>query len=138
MSGVVDSVYRLAIMAHSPGLKVALGWLWGAYPLAINTLWGGFDVALIWLWVALPSDSSLSHSSHSKLSRRRGCIFFHTFFSSPPASAVTPNGYSTFQPPHFSSFSSCMPTHVGYSTPRSEEHTSELQSPCNLVCRLLL
>src|SRR5256885_2811415 len=34
---------------------------------------------------------------------------------------------------------------VAYSTPatkaardRSEEHTSELQSPCNLVCRLLL
>src|SRR5256885_12295191 len=26
-----------------------------------------------------------------------------------------------------------MPRH-----PRSEEHTSELQSPCNLVCRLLL
>src|SRR2546426_7375965 len=25
-----------------------------------------------------------------------------------------------------------------YLTPRSEEHTSELQSPCNLVCRLLL
>src|SRR5256885_7055372 len=25
-----------------------------------------------------------------------------------------------------------------YSTARSEEHTSELQSPCNLVCRLLL
>src|SRR5256885_4151861 len=24
------------------------------------------------------------------------------------------------------------------SCPRSEEHTSELQSPCNLVCRLLL
>src|SRR2546426_6825809 len=24
------------------------------------------------------------------------------------------------------------------STARSEEHTSELQSPCNLVCRLLL
>src|SRR2546426_2206226 len=23
-------------------------------------------------------------------------------------------------------------------SPRSEEHTSELQSPCNLVCRLLL
>src|SRR5256885_7218390 len=29
---------------------------------------------------------------------------------------------------------------VGFSYPvvRSEEHTSELQSPCNLVCRLLL
>src|SRR2546426_6967029 len=27
---------------------------------------------------------------------------------------------------------------LGYLWPRSEEHTSELQSPCNLVCRLLL
>src|SRR5256885_3452862 len=27
---------------------------------------------------------------------------------------------------------------VHLSKPRSEEHTSELQSPCNLVCRLLL
>src|SRR2546426_7042607 len=27
---------------------------------------------------------------------------------------------------------------VAPSNPRSEEHTSELQSPCNLVCRLLL
>src|SRR5688500_19367436 len=26
----------------------------------------------------------------------------------------------------------------GHGHPRSEEHTSELQSPCNLVCRLLL
>src|SRR5256885_13117427 len=25
-----------------------------------------------------------------------------------------------------------------FEAPRSEEHTSELQSPCNLVCRLLL
>src|SRR2546426_12439311 len=27
---------------------------------------------------------------------------------------------------------------AGFGTGRSEEHTSELQSPCNLVCRLLL
>src|SRR5256885_11527045 len=27
---------------------------------------------------------------------------------------------------------------VAMLSPRSEEHTSELQSPCNLVCRLLL
>src|SRR5688500_19263705 len=27
---------------------------------------------------------------------------------------------------------------VGFIFQRSEEHTSELQSPCNLVCRLLL
>src|SRR5256885_10856493 len=28
--------------------------------------------------------------------------------------------------------------HVHVEAQRSEEHTSELQSPCNLVCRLLL
>src|SRR5256885_12352049 len=28
--------------------------------------------------------------------------------------------------------------HLEKEAPRSEEHTSELQSPCNLVCRLLL
>src|SRR2546426_8111933 len=31
----------------------------------------------------------------------------------------------------------CM-SNTGTSARRSEEHTSELQSPCNLVCRLLL
>src|SRR5256885_8503283 len=30
------------------------------------------------------------------------------------------------------------PTRPSTPRPRSEEHTSELQSPCNLVCRLLL
>src|SRR2546426_3043495 len=30
------------------------------------------------------------------------------------------------------------PAHVRGFVERSEEHTSELQSPCNLVCRLLL
>src|SRR5256885_8644026 len=30
------------------------------------------------------------------------------------------------------------PHHLTRISPRSEEHTSELQSPCNLVCRLLL
>src|SRR5256885_957936 len=35
-----------------------------------------------------------------------------------------------FCPPHSSAMTSCLD--------RSEEHTSELQSPCNLVCRLLL
>src|SRR5256885_5025783 len=29
-------------------------------------------------------------------------------------------------------------THTSCTEQRSEEHTSELQSPCNLVCRLLL
>src|SRR5688500_10176961 len=31
-----------------------------------------------------------------------------------------------------------VPTQVGKIRSRSEEHTSELQSPCNIVCRLLL
>src|SRR5256885_13032479 len=36
---------------------------------------------------------------------------------------------------------SALPTRPGWKSragARSEEHTSELQSPCNLVCRLLL
>src|SRR3989454_5674590 len=37
----------------------------------------------------------------------------------------------------------CLPAQMACNVPRqvgarSEEHTSELQSPCNLVCRLLL
>src|SRR5688500_19586352 len=31
-----------------------------------------------------------------------------------------------------------LPPHLIHHLVRSEEHTSELQSPCNLVCRLLL
>src|ERR1039457_1732166 len=34
--------------------------------------------------------------------------------------------------------SPCCPGFPSADSPRSEEHTSELQSPCNLVCRLLL
>src|SRR2546426_6294558 len=33
---------------------------------------------------------------------------------------------------------SSAPSRAGVAHSRSEEHTSELQSPCNLVCRLLL
>src|SRR5256885_12209842 len=32
----------------------------------------------------------------------------------------------------------CDAAGIKFIGPRSEEHTSELQSPCNLVCRLLL
>src|SRR5688500_19086994 len=35
-------------------------------------------------------------------------------------------------------FSTSLMTPGAHIKPRSEEHTSELQSPCNLVCRLLL
>src|SRR5256885_8215656 len=43
--------------------------------------------------------------------------------------------------PTRSSAMPCAPNRTRISSgprPRSEEHTSELQSPCNLVCRLLL
>src|SRR5688500_19543720 len=33
--------------------------------------------------------------------------------------------------------SNVLHVYIGYLRTRSEEHTSELQSPCNLVCRLL-
>src|SRR5256885_9624603 len=36
------------------------------------------------------------------------------------------------------SFASTDQAYFRSEVPRSEEHTSELQSPCNLVCRLLL
>src|SRR3989454_933109 len=41
-------------------------------------------------------------------------------------------------PPRTSSLPSMVITARSPSSNRSEEHTSELQSPCNLVCRLLL
>src|SRR2546426_6109612 len=40
--------------------------------------------------------------------------------------------------PFFSTALARSGTKPPFSSTRSEEHTSELQSPCNLVCRLLL
>src|SRR5256885_3800783 len=55
----------------------------------------------------------------------------------PPRSTLFPyttlfRSHSAFRTPH--SEHQCWCAESG----RSEEHTSELQSPCNLVCRLLL
>src|SRR5256885_11363695 len=47
-----------------------------------------------------------------------------------PAKWVVRDGYMEVAPTHLAGEPSC--------DCRSEEHTSELQSPCNLVCRLLL
>src|SRR5205807_10157642 len=60
-----------------------------------------------------------------------------------PAGGVAPRT-GMMQPVHYGSpylpASSVRPVYYYYPAPyyRSEEHTSELQSPCNLVCRLLL
>src|SRR5256885_11994458 len=70
----------------------------------------------------------------------------------PPRSTLFPYTPLSRSPPsHCSAPSGCrissswrrdpLPTQARVSTSprgRSEEHTSELQSPCNLVCRLLL
>src|SRR2546426_12079823 len=40
--------------------------------------------------------------------------------------------------PAFTAATSSPPARCRQTWTRSEEHTSELQSPCNLVCRLLL
>src|SRR2546426_6533754 len=73
--------------------------------------------------------------------------FFFLMIRRPPRSTLFP--YTTlFRSPHCAC--SVNTNRIGGWTPmlssilrcsfmgRSEEHTSELQSPCNLVCRLLL
>src|SRR5256885_11659407 len=69
----------------------------------------------------------------------RSTLFpYTTLFRSPsePAVMVT----SAVPPTGASQVSQSTPrgSGVGVDCQRSEEHTSELQSPCNLVCRLLL
>src|SRR6266581_7465052 len=71
------------------------------------------------------------------LLRRLGSFFFFLMIRRPPRSTLFP--YTTLFRPHGS------PEHPAPGCPqvrpdavRSEEHTSELQSPVHLVCRLLL
>src|SRR2546426_1429087 len=74
-------------------------------------------------------------------------FFFFLMIRRPPRSTLFPyttlfrsctarTGLCRYMP---ASFAKSFPVPIG-TTPsaRSEEHTSELQSPCNLVCRLLL
>src|SRR6266566_8118903 len=65
-------------------------------------------------------------------------FFFFLMIRRPPRSTLFP--YTTLfrSPPAWPS-RCALPRHRPPRGPRrSEEHTSELQSPCNLVCRLLL
>src|SRR2546426_1453114 len=75
----------------------------------------------------------------------RSTLFpYTTLFRSPSGLKTTPSG----KPPTSTSptFVTFLPSILSTTTlparfanqARSEEHTSELQSPCNLVCRLLL
>src|ERR1039457_7630211 len=66
------------------------------------------------------------------------CVFFFLMIRRPPRSTLFP--YTTlFRSESWSAYRTSERDHEpGKPILRSEEHTSELQSPCNLVCRLLL
>src|SRR6267142_4150423 len=66
------------------------------------------------------------------------CLFFFLMIRRPPRSTLFP--YTTLFRSHLESlFSDDEPAHTQTRfAVRSEEHTSELQSHVNLVCRLLL
>src|SRR2546429_6690918 len=74
----------------------------------------------------------------------RSTLFpYTTLFRSPVAIASMTFGNSSLGPSHEIIIGSAVPwfsvpSPVVASTPRSEEHTSELQSRLHLVCRLLL
>src|SRR5256885_8619868 len=63
----------------------------------------------------------------------RSTLFpYTTLFRSPARASAHPSCESPRQPDRYE------PAHRLRAGSRSEEHTSELQSPCNIVCRLLL
>src|SRR5256885_17255748 len=72
----------------------------------------------------------------------RPLFFFFLMIRRPPRSTLFP--YTTLFRSKVDSLSSAVTTAATEAADarnylaRSEEHTSELQSPCNLVCRLLL
>src|SRR6266700_6164375 len=63
-------------------------------------------------------------------------FFFFLMIRRPPRSTLFP--YTTLFRPWQSCLPMCLPEDPTRCLPRSEEHTSELQSRENLVCRLLL
>src|SRR2546426_8244188 len=65
----------------------------------------------------------------------RSTLFpYTTLFRSPARSTCCASATLRIPPPTVNGTNSLSATRLT----RSEEHTSELQSPCNLVCRLLL
>src|SRR5205807_3996534 len=64
-------------------------------------------------------------------------LFFFLIIRRPPRSTLFP--YTTlFRSSPWARWMTSVRSWRGVMPDRSEEHTSELQSPCNLVCRLLL
>src|SRR5256885_8372213 len=84
-------------------------WSW-----ILQTVWGWIWAGLAWIldWQALVFRTVLSGDSFWQIVGKSLLLFF-------PATVLVAGVWGTM-------------------VSRSEEHTSELQSPCNLVCRLLL
>src|SRR2546426_5413468 len=70
----------------------------------------------------------------------RSTLFPYTtlFRSHRPSQERRPGGHAGALPAFLRPSGRGAELHRRHRRPRSEEHTSELQSPCNLVCRLLL
>src|SRR2546426_8381385 len=86
---------------------------------------------------------SLLAQSQSRMSPFMNVYFFFLMIRRPPRSTLFP--YTTLfrsavpvTPIRLLERAPTMPAMAVPWPARSEEHTSELQSPCNLVCRLLL
>src|SRR2546426_3672762 len=65
----------------------------------------------------------------------RSTLFPYTTLFRSPCAGLRPRHGTHGDGGHFTAAPDTM---VMFFAERSEEHTSELQSPCNLVCRLLL
>src|SRR5438876_7238104 len=89
-----------------------------------------------------PYTTLFRSQSESIGSRRSACLWRRTAPTSSSAGATTTNQQCkhghTGDLPHVPSPGCGKPAKNGASYKRSEEHTSELQSPVHLVCRLLL
>src|SRR5256885_8571459 len=69
----------------------------------------------------------------------RSTLFpYTTLFRSQPLCPCRASPRPSYYPALLRQGAPRMPASRNSRRPRSEEHTSELQSPCNLVCRLLL
>src|SRR5256885_9982527 len=72
----------------------------------------------------------------SRLPRRQPAFRSCLFLQLSPAAQIPKQGHLLFSVR--SCYAGALPLIEITTCLRSEEHTSELQSPCNLVCRLLL
>src|SRR5215467_15877078 len=84
-------------------------------------------------------DSRVSSTSDSEYSVSPAKSGLGNLISSQPSAKPFSETSATPMPATIASVSALLIRHLPNSVflPRSEEHTSELQSPCNLVCRLL-